>query len=168
MESSTDKLTLKAWLDAVVANARGVFDGVSFWELTETRLADPQLASLTVATSLLERVESLLPGLGAETSEWLPFLKIPVGRAESLSIVRAEELSFPADLGDASLCIDKSGQLFFWGSWESYQSTRLLVKEGFPDYRLMWHSSINDREREFSWETYNNSIFIFRSDRMYA
>ena len=71
----TDKLTLKAWLDAVVANARGVFDGVSFWELTETRLADPQLASLTVATSLLERVESLLPGLGAETSEWLPLLR---------------------------------------------------------------------------------------------
>ena len=161
------KVTLGEWLEGIVSDDLDSV-GVSFWELLGAPSGPSDLTSLArVSAEAIRAVESTLRLRHVERASWIPFVELILPQSAALDFSLPNRSMEIRDISKASLRISKTGAAFFWGSWEAYQVTRRLDDEGYPEFRVVKQSCINDRDMEFSWDQYRNKLYILESETLY-
>jgi hypothetical protein len=160
--------TLEEWLSTVLQRPSVTNEALSFYELD-----DPPSKSGTVealvdyGVSALERLDEAMSRLGGRPPGWIPFVQMELERTERPLLELVTRSTLVGDLTQASIGLAKDGQLIYWGSWVAHQISAMLDELGKDGYRLIQHSWLNERDFEYSWDTYRNRVFIVRSATLY-
>jgi uncharacterized Rmd1/YagE family protein len=140
-------------------------EGASFFKLDGTRRGHASMHEFLVeGVRLLEEVARFFQNNSGSTENWIPFIEVEVASSRELRLSNPLDIDGFSDMGQASICIAKDGAVVFWGAWESYQSSANLAALGFPGYRLLFRSEINDRDFEYAWDEYRNRLLLVNCD----
>jgi hypothetical protein len=152
-------VSIEAWIEAALSEPDDEVSGIELYELTASPAGAIGIGLLEASCGLLDTVRGAVRSHGIKPGSLIPYLKFRLPETRDLPEWNS---TFWGDIRGDNACVElnKRGEVFYWGVWESHHETVQLPIADFPQYTAIFRQHKGNYDGK-PWKKFGNEIYVF-------